>query len=177
MAGNSNVLRPVHHYQKFKFHQQQEALAAHFDFTSFSARPFFKFLATTFFIPGVFWLGLGILGTSLVMAQDDKRYGFDIDLPGASCADIYNKNPTRHGRSGYYVLKTDHFFFAYCDMELECDVNKGGWMRIADINKEIPAQVDGLNTALSVQEDQQLVVTLLTFQHTPQVTARYVGRY
>ena len=36
---------------------------------------------------------LAVLGTSLVMAQDDTctRYGFDIDLPGASCADIYNK--------------------------------------------------------------------------------------
>ena len=55
-AGNSNVLRPGHHYQKFKFHQQQEALAAHFDFTFFSAQPFFKFLAVTFFTP-VFWLG------------------------------------------------------------------------------------------------------------------------
>ena len=46
-SGNGNVLRPGHHYQKFKFHQQQEALAAHFDFTSFSAQPFFKFLAAT----------------------------------------------------------------------------------------------------------------------------------
>ena len=56
LAGNGNVLRPGHHYQNFKFHQQQEALAAHFDFTSFSAQPFFKFLAATFFTPGVFWL-------------------------------------------------------------------------------------------------------------------------
>ena len=53
---HSNVLRTGHHYQKFKFHQQQEALAAHFDFTSFSAQPFFRFLAATFFTPGVFWL-------------------------------------------------------------------------------------------------------------------------
>ena len=69
-----------------------------------------------------------LLGISLVMAQDDTctRYGFDIDLPGASCADIYNKNPTSHGRSGYYVLKTDHLFFAYCNMELDCGSNKGG---------------------------------------------------
>ena len=82
-------------------------------------------------------VALAILGTSLAMAQDDTctRYGFDIDLPGASCADVYNKNPTSHGRSGYYVLKTDHLFFAYCDMELDCGGNKGGWMRIADINK------------------------------------------
>ena len=52
---------------------------------------------------------VAILRTSLVVAQDDTcstRYGFDIDLPGASCADIYNKNPTSHGKSGYYVLKT-----------------------------------------------------------------------
>ena len=83
-------------------------------------------------------VALAILGTSLVVAQDNTcstRYGFDIDLPGASCADIYNKNPTSHGRSGYYVLKTDHLFFAYCDMELDCGGIKGGWMRIADIKK------------------------------------------
>ena len=53
----------------------------------------------------------------------------------SSCAGIrsyvYNKNLTSHGRSGYYVLKTDHFFFAYCDMELDCGGTKGGWMRIA----------------------------------------------
>ena len=81
-------------------------------------------------------VALAILGTSLVVAQDDTctRYGFDIDLPGTSCVDIYNKNPTSHGRSGYYVLKTDHLFFAYCDMELDCGGNKGGWMRLADIN-------------------------------------------
>ena len=81
-------------------------------------------------------VALAILGTSLVVAQHDTctRYGFDIDLPGTSCVDIYNKNPTSHGRSGYYVLKTDHLFFAYCDMELDCGGNKGGWMRLADIN-------------------------------------------
>ena len=83
-------------------------------------------------------VALAILGTSLVVAQDDTcctRYGFDIDFPGASCVDIYNKNPTSHSRSGYYVLKTDHLFFAYCDMELDCGGIKGGWMRIADIKK------------------------------------------
>ena len=50
----TSVLRPGHHYQKFKFHQQQEALAAHFDFTSFSAQPFFRFLAATFLHQGCF---------------------------------------------------------------------------------------------------------------------------
>ena len=42
---------------------------------------------------------------------------------------------TSHVRSGYYVLKTDHLFFAYCDMELDCGGAKGGWMRIADFRK------------------------------------------
>ena len=83
-----------------------------------------------------FILVLAILGTSLAKAQDDicSRYGLEVNLPGASCADIHNINPTSHGRSGYYVLKTDHLFFAYCDMELDCGGTKGGWMRIADID-------------------------------------------
>ena len=54
VAGNSNVLRPGHHYQKFKFHQQQEALAAHFDFTSFSARPFLNSWPQLFLHQGCF---------------------------------------------------------------------------------------------------------------------------
>ena len=107
------------------------------------------------------------MGTSLVVAQDNTcstRYGFDNEIPGTSCVDIYKKNPTSHGRSGYYVLKTDHLFYAYYDMELDCGGIKGGWMRIADIKKEILAQVNGLDTTLPiVHEDQQLVVILLTF--------------
>ena len=83
-----------------------------------------------------FILVLPILGTSLVKAQVDisSRYGLDVNLPGASCADVYNINPTSHGRSGYYVLKTDHLFFAYCDMELDYGGTKGGWMRITNID-------------------------------------------
>ena len=80
---------------------------------------------------------LAILLASLVMAQYETctRYGANVDVLGASCADIYNKNPTSQGRSGYYVLKIDHrAFFAYCDMELECGGHKGGWMRIADLD-------------------------------------------
>ena len=82
-----------------------------------------------------------------------SRYGLDNNLPGASRADIYNKNPTSHGRSGYYVLKTDHLFFAYCDMELDCGGNKGGWMRIADIDTSRGDNCpSGLATTLTVQE-------------------------
>ena len=75
-SGNGNVLRPGHHYQKFKFHQQQEALAAHFDFTSFSAQPFFKFLAATFFTPGVFWLRLCLHKQTQIVANTACSYLF-----------------------------------------------------------------------------------------------------
>ena len=55
LAGSSNVLQPaVGHYQKFYFHQQQEALATHFDFTSFSTWSFLRFLTTTFLHQGCF---------------------------------------------------------------------------------------------------------------------------
>ena len=36
-------------------------MAAHFDFTSFSTWPFFRFLAATFFTPGVFWWDYSLL--------------------------------------------------------------------------------------------------------------------
>ena len=54
VVGNSEVLRPGHHYQKFKFHQQQEVLAAHFDFTSFSAQPFLDSWPQLFLHQGCF---------------------------------------------------------------------------------------------------------------------------
>ena len=54
LAGSSNALRPGHHYQKFKYHQQQKALAAHFDFTSFSAQPFLDSWPQLFLRQGCF---------------------------------------------------------------------------------------------------------------------------
>ena len=77
-----------------------------------------------------------LLCTSSVIAVQKNttcaRYGFDIDSPGASCADIFDNNPASHGRYGYYVIKTDRIHTIYCDMELECGGHKGGWMKIAD---------------------------------------------
>jgi len=60
------------------------------------------------------------------------RYGFDVEFPGVSCADIHNKNPASHGKSGYYVIKADHVHTVYSDMELQSSGYKGGWMKIAD---------------------------------------------
>ena len=77
-----------------------------------------------------------VLFSSSVMAGQQNatciRYGFDVDNPGVSCADIYDNNPASHGKSGYYIVKTDHIHTIYCDMELECSGHKGGWMKIAD---------------------------------------------
>ena len=79
-----------------------------------------------------------MLFSSSVMATQQindtcTRYGFDVDNPGVSCADIYDNNPASHGKSGYYIVKTDHIHTAvYCDMELQCGGYKGGWMKIAD---------------------------------------------
>ena len=77
-----------------------------------------------------------VLFSSTVMATQHNatctRYGFDVDNPGLSCADIHDNNPASHGKSGYYIVKTDHVHTVYCDMELECGGHKGGWMKIAD---------------------------------------------
>ena len=125
---------------------------------------------------------LTVLGNSLVMAEDDTcstRYGFDIDLSGLSCADIYYKNPESHGRSGYYVIKTDHLHFVYCDMELECGGTKGGWMRIANIDTRRGDQCpSGWVKIILVKQTIMLpVVTLLSLvHHSLQVTVKCVER-
>jgi len=79
-------------------------------------------------------LGLLLLNLPSATAENGTcaRYGFDVEFPGVSCADIHNKNPASHGKSGYYVIETDHVHTVYCDMELECSGHKGGWMKIAD---------------------------------------------
>ncbi|XP_065903432.1 uncharacterized protein [Dysidea avara] len=62
------------------------------------------------------------------------KYGLELDHPGTSCADIYEKNPASHYKSGLHVIKTNKVQLVYCDMSLECGSHKGGWMRIADLN-------------------------------------------
>lgn len=55
--------------------------------------------------------------------------------PGKSCDDIYQINKASRGASGNYWIETSTGVHqVYCDMELECGVRKGGWMRIADID-------------------------------------------
>ena len=79
---------------------------------------------------------IAVLFSTAVLANDicaiGSRYGYDVDNPGISCADIYDSNPASRGKSGYYIVKTDHIHTVYCDMELQCGGHKGGWMKIAD---------------------------------------------
>ena len=65
---------------------------------------------------------------------DYNEYGLCAKLPGESCRNIYQLNPTSHGKSGYYVVQAgDRPMFVYCDMELECGGEKG-WMKVTDID-------------------------------------------
>ena len=82
----------------------------------------------------LYLIALAFAVLSITTAENGTcaRYGLDVEFPGVSCADIHNKNPASHSKSGYYVIKTDHVHTVYCDMELECSGHKGGWMKIAD---------------------------------------------
>ena len=64
----------------------------------------------------------------------NNRYGLEIDKPGFSCADIYEKNPFSQGKSGHYLIKTDELFLVQCDMENENEGKKTGWQKIADFD-------------------------------------------
>ena len=80
-------------------------------------------------------IALLLCSSSIIAAEQNStcaRYGFDVDNLGTSCTDIYDTNPASHGKSDYYVIKTDHMHTVYCDMELQCGGHKGGWMKIAD---------------------------------------------
>ena len=76
---------------------------------------------------GVVVAAVVIVGSAQSDVKDDayiSRYGLDVDKPGRSCADIYEKNPSSHGKSGHYLIKTDDLFLAQCDMETEYEGKK-----------------------------------------------------
>ena len=55
--------------------------------------------------------------------------------PGKSCDDIYQINKQSRGMSGdYWINTTTGVQQVYCDMELECGGQRGGWMRIANLD-------------------------------------------
>ena len=87
-----------------------------------------------------------IIQLTLVVAQQCSEYQFDIPFfPGASCEDIYNKNPQSHEMSGYYWI-LDGPSRVYCGMSytgLSCEDiylnnqatrEKSGYYRIINNN-------------------------------------------
>ena len=75
---------------------------------------------------------LMVNGINVVVGQ--CNYGTSLSCPGASCSDIYQKNPNSHGVSGQYIVQINNIYrFVYCDMKLECGGEKG-WMRIGHVS-------------------------------------------
>lgn len=79
---------------------------------------------------------VGQIALSVMADYGDTYYDFysklgtEKFLPAKSCAEIYHINKASRGRSGYYWIKSTDVYQVYCDMELECGDQKGGWMRI-----------------------------------------------
>ena len=78
-----------------------------------------------------------VASSILVVAQAGTTpYGDNlVAVPGKSCREIYQLNPSTRGKSGYYAIQPDSkvVTVVYCDMELECGGEKG-WMRIASVD-------------------------------------------
>jgi len=74
-----------------------------------------------------------------------------VAVPGKSCKEIYQLNPSTRGKSGYYAIQPDTDKVpqnVYCDMELECGGEKG-WMRIASIDANANSCPSGWNRTTS----------------------------
>jgi len=116
------------------------------------------------------WYLVAVLAAfATVTVAQSNQYGFIAALAGESCRDIYQRNPTSHGKSGYYVIKIGNRpDFVYCDMELECGGEKG-W---------IPVLKDGKRLLILFQLVEFLVimldVILLNSQLTKFRTVEYV---
>ena len=75
------------------------------------------------------------LGQEKVCSSFCSSLGMVQSNPGKSCNNIYEINKASRGVSGnYYIQTRSDVQRVYCDMELECDGQKGGWMRIADLD-------------------------------------------
>jgi len=79
-------------------------------------------------------ISVAIVLASFNFVQADNctitRYGLDVDNPGTSCDDIYDKNPSSHGKSGQYLINnTEQLQLVYCEMKL-----METWIEVVDFN-------------------------------------------
>ena len=79
--------------------------------------------------------------SGVVMAQEKVCSSFCSTLgtlqssPGKSCDDIYHINKATRGASGlYWINTTSGTHYVYCNMELQCGGDKGGWTRVAQFD-------------------------------------------
>ena len=102
--------------------------------------------------------------------EDNERYGLDVDNPGTSCADIYEKNPMSHDKSGAYLVKTNKLFLAQCDMEFG-----KGWLKVADLDMtrgdKCPKEwreilVNGIKVCRSPNDSPDCYSTVYTVNNT-----------
>ena len=78
---------------------------------------------------------------NVVMAQEKVCSNFCSTLgmlqssPAKSCDDIYHINKATRGVSGlYWINTTSGIHHVYCNMELQCGGDKGGWTRVAQFD-------------------------------------------
>ena len=112
-----------------------------------------------------------ILLIQLAIAKEDATsYGLHVNSPGASCADIYEKNPMSHDTSGLYLVKTDKTFLAQCDMEFG-----KGWLKVADFDMtrgdKCPKEwrqflVNGIGVCRSPSDNAGCYSTIFTVNNT-----------
>jgi len=72
---------------------------------------------------------------STALAAEDNTLGMSQENPGASCDDIYQRNPTSRGKVCKFWIKTDKGLFEVtCNMKLKCGDVEGGWMQVVDVD-------------------------------------------
>ena len=76
-----------------------------------------------------------VAGQENVCSDSCTTLGTAQSSPGRSCDEIYQIDESSRGVSGnYWINTTTGIHQVYCDMELVCGGQKGGWMRIADLD-------------------------------------------
>ena len=114
---------------------------------------------------------ISLMQLAVMAFEDNARYGLDVDNPGASCADIYEKNPVNHDKSGPYLVKTNKLFLAQCDMKFG-----KGWMKVADLDMTrgdnvlkggwIQLMVNGIKVCQSTSDNGGCYSTVFTVNGT-----------
>ena len=119
---------------------------------------------------------IAIILASVVTAHDGicTRYGPNADVLGTSCIDIYCTTKILQAVVDLVTMlsKLIIFDYVYCDMELGYGGNKGGWMRIIDVDT---SRGDTCPSGWTRQKSYCTARSAGCYSvHFPQLTVRYV---